>query len=311
MTNKSLCLCALVVKKLTLPFNCRTFIIYEIIEYYVFINKEQGSEIVTMRKYNAIIIDDERYLREAMEQMLIRYCPDVEVAGSAVSAAEGRELLNTHPVDIIFLDISMPKEDGFAFLDTIPKENYAIIFVTAYQEYALRALKASAIDYLVKPVNLQELREAVTKAIHYHEIRQGREEVKKVYQESLEALHENIHSGNRPITRITVAGQFGFQLVNVADIMYMEADSNYTIFHLSGLNKIVASRTLGDFEKIINSSEFFKIHKSTIINMNFLKGYYSYQGDFAELTDGTRLSIARRKLNEFLDEVSRFAKYIK
>lgn len=264
-----------------------------------------------MKQYSAIIIDDERYLREGLKQMLVKHCPDIVVVGSAASAAEGRELLKTHPVDIIFLDISMPKEDGFAFLGTIQKENYAIIFVTAYQEYALRALKASAIDYLLKPINLTELREAVSKAIQYHEFRQSREEVKKIYRDSLDVLHENIHSGNRPITKITVAGQFGFQLVNVADIMYMEADSNYTIFHLSGLNKIVASRTLGDFEKIINSPEFFKIHKSTIINMNFLKGYYSYQGDFAELTDGTRLSIARRKMNEFLDEVSHFAKYLK
>jgi two-component system, LytTR family, response regulator len=261
-----------------------------------------------MKKYSAIIIDDERYLREAMEQMLVRHCPEIAVLGSAASAEEGRELLKTHQVDIIFLDISMPKEDGFAFLGTIQKENYAIIFVTAYQEYALRALKASAIDYLLKPVNLTELREAVSKAIKYHEFRQSREEVKKIYHESLDVLHENIQSGNRPITKITVAGQFGFQLVNVSDIMYMEADSNYTIMHLSSLTKIVATRTMGDFEKIINSSEFFRIHKSTIINMNFLKGYYSYQGDFAELTDGTRLSIARRKMNEFLEVVSRFAK---
>jgi two-component system, LytTR family, response regulator len=261
-----------------------------------------------MKQYSAVIIDDERYLREAMERMLIKHCPEIAVAGSAASAEEGRELLKTHQVDIIFLDISMPKEDGFAFLRTIPRENYAIIFVTAYQEYALRALKASAIDYLLKPVNLSELREAISKAIQYHEIRQGREEVKKVYQESLNVLHENIHSGDKPITKITVAGQFGFQLINVADIMYMEADSNYTIMHLSSLNKIVATRTMGDFERIINSSEFFRIHKSIIINMNFLKGYYNYQGDFAELTDGTRLSIARRKMNEFLEVVSRFAK---
>ena len=264
-----------------------------------------------MKQYNAIIIDDERYLREVLERLLIKHCPEIVVSGSAASAAEGRELLKMHSVDIIFLDISMPKEDGFAFLGTIPKENYAIIFVTAYQEYALRALKASAIDYLLKPINLTELREAIFKAIQYHESRQGREEVKKIYHESLDVLRENIQSGNRPITKITIAGQFGFQLVNVADIMYLEADSNYTIIHLSSLNKIVATRTMGDFEKIINSPEFFKIHKSTIINMNYLKGYYSYQGDFAELTDGTRLSIARRKMNEFLEEVSHYAKNLK
>lgn len=264
-----------------------------------------------MKQYNAIIIDDERNIREALERLLKQYCPEIAVVGSAFSAAEGRELLNNHQVEMIFLDISMPREDGFAFLGTIPKENYSIIFVTAYQEYALRALKASAIDYLLKPVSPQELREAVSKAIQYHEFRQTREEGKKVYQESLNILQENMHSGNKQITKITVAAQFGFQLVDVAEIMYLEADSNYTILHLSGLCKIVATRTMGDFEKMLDSSEFFRIHKSTIINMNFLKAYSSYQGDFAELTDGTRLSISRRKLTDFLQAVSHVAKKVK
>lgn len=264
-----------------------------------------------IKQYNAIVIDDERNLREALGRMLDRYCPEIMLVGSAASADEGRELLKAHHVDIIFLDISMPKEDGFAFLGTIPKENYGIIFVTAYEEFALHALKASAIDYLLKPVNHKELQEAVSKAIQYHEFRQNREEVKRIYRESLDILQENIHLGKRPISKITVAGQFGFRLVDVADIMYLEADSNYTILHLSGLNKIVATRTMGDFEKMIDSPEFFRIHKSTIINMKFLKAYSSYQGDFAELTDGTRLSISRRKVTDFLKAVSNVVKNAK
>jgi two-component system LytT family response regulator len=264
-----------------------------------------------MKSYTAIIIDDERNVRQALELMIRQYCPDIVLAGVAASAAEGRELLQNKQVDFIFLDISMPKEDGFAFLTTIPKENYGIIFVTAYQEYALRALKASAIDYLLKPVNPIELRDAVSKAIQYKEFRRNKEELHKVYKESLDNLHDSIHSGNKPITKITVAEQFGFRILNVTDIIYLEADSNYTILHLSGLNKIVATRTLGDFEKILPMPEFFRIHKSTIINMNFLKAYSSYQGDFAELTDGTRLSISRRKMSEFLETLSHFAKNIR
>jgi two-component system, LytTR family, response regulator len=263
-----------------------------------------------MKYYSAIIVDDERNIREALELMLKQYCPDIELVGTAASASEGRELLKTHQVDFIFLDISMPKEDGFAFLATIPKENYGIIFVTAYQEYALRALKASAIDYLLKPVNPIELRDAVSKAIQYHEFRQNKEEEKKVYQESLDILHENIHSENKPITKITVAEQFGFRVVNVAEIMYLEADSNYTIIHLSGLNKIVATRTMGDFEKILESPDFFRIHKSIIININYLKAYSSYQGNFVELSDGTSLSISRRRLNEFREAIKHFSKSI-
>lgn len=263
-----------------------------------------------MELYRAIIVDDERKVREALELMLSRYCKEITLVGSAGSAAEGRKLLKLGHVEIIFLDISMPREDGFAFLATIPKENYSIIFVTAYQEYALRALKASAIGYLLKPIDIHELREAVSKAIHHHDIRQNRMDAKKVYQESLDNLYNNINSDDKSITRITVSEQFGFRLVDVADIMYLEADSNYTILHLSGLNKIVASRTMGDFEKILDSPGFFRIHKSTIINMTFLKAYSSFQRDYAELTDGTRLGISRRKLNDFRVAVKQFSKSI-
>ena len=261
-----------------------------------------------MKKYRAIIIDDERNVREVLELLLARYCKDVEVVALASSAAEGRDLLQKYQVDFIFLDISMPKEDGFAFLNSIQKENYCTIFVTAHEDYALRALKASAIDYLLKPITPQELVEAVSKAIHHHELHQSREQEKNIYHESLDNLNENINITSKSIKKITVAEQFGFQLVNTSDIMYLEADSNYTILHLSGLKKIVASRTMGDFEKILDQPAFFRIHKSIIININFLKAYSSYQGNFVELNDGTTLSISRRRLNDFREAIKHFTK---
>jgi two-component system LytT family response regulator len=264
-----------------------------------------------MKQYRAIIIDDESSNRAVLALLLNRYCKEIEIVGSTGSADEGRELLNIHTVDIIFLDIAMPREDGFDFLATIQKENYSIIFVTAFHDFALRALKASAIDYLLKPVNYLELQEAVSKAIRHHEFRKKKESEKNIYQESLNILNENIQSGTKSICKITVAEQFGFKLVNVADIMYLEADGNYTILHLSGFNKIVASRTMGDFEKILDSPEFFRIHKSTMINLDYLNAYTSYNGDYAELTDGTKLSISRRKMTEFLSAVSNVAKRLK
>jgi two-component system LytT family response regulator len=117
-----------------------------------------------------------------------------------------------------------------------------------------------------------------------------------------------MQSGNKPISRITVTEQFGFRMVNVADLMYLQADSNYTILHLSGLDKIVSTRSLGEFEKILDRPDFFRIHKSTIINLNYLIAYSSYEGNFAELVDGTRLSISRRKLNDFREVVKHFSK---
>lgn len=260
-----------------------------------------------MKEYTAIIIDDEKNIREALLALLLLYCPEVSVCGTADSAVEARIILENNKVDIIFLDISMPKEDGFAFLRSIPSINYSVIFVTAYQEYALKALKASAIDYLLKPVNPVELKDAVNKAIYNHELRQNYINTREVYHQSLINLQEHIQSRSTQLTKLTVVEQFGFRIVNVDDLIFMQADSNYTVLHLIGGQKIVATRTLGEFEKLLDANVFFRIHKSTIINLSFLAGYSSYQGNFAELKDGTILSISRRKVIEFRDIVKQFS----
>lgn len=263
-----------------------------------------------MRTYKAIIVDDELHIREAMQMLLEQNCPEVEVCGLASSVREARHILAEEAVELIFLDISMPVEDGFVLLEEIGTTDYAIVFVTAHQEYALKALRANAIDYLLKPINALELQEAVGKAIAYLELRRNKNEAKEVYHESISGLMDQIRQPKSYIDKITVPEQFGFRIVKVCDIMYLEADSNYTILHFSGLNKIVATRSLGDFGKILEEPEFFRIHKSTIINMRFLQAYSSYQGNFAELTDGTRLIISRRRLNEFKEAVSHFSRLV-
>jgi len=263
-----------------------------------------------MKTYNAIIIDDEPNVREALELLLQKHCPEVKLCDSAGSAAQGRELLKQHEIDLIFLDIAMPKEDGFTFLNSIERGKYAVIFITAYQEYALQALKANAIDYLLKPVNYNELKAAVGKAIRYFEIRNTRPVAQSVYNESLDNLHEQMRSTDKVTEKITIIEQFGFRILKLSELMYLQADSNYTILHLSGLEKIVVTRSLCEFEEMINNPMFVRIHKSTIINLDYLKAYSSYQGNTAVLSDGTKLTISRRKLNEFREAVDRFAKII-
>jgi two-component system LytT family response regulator len=260
-----------------------------------------------MKEYTAIIIDDEQNIREALSILLGQYCPEIRVCGIAASASEGRKLLEHNMVDFIFLDISMPKEDGFAFLRSIPSNNYGVIFATAYQEHALRALKANAIDYLMKPINPFELQEAVKKAIYSHNLRRSYSEIQEVYNQSLNNLNEHLQSKNNLVTKLTIPEQSGFRLVNVADLIYLQADDNYTVLYLSGDRKIIATRTLGEFEKILEGPEFLRIHKSTIINLNFLAGYSSFQGNFAELKDGSRLDISRRKLQEFREKVKLYS----
>ncbi|MCF6332910.1 MAG: LytTR family DNA-binding domain-containing protein [Draconibacterium sp.] len=263
-----------------------------------------------MRRYNAIIIDDEINLQRTLEILIHQNCPEIELCGNASSAKEGRELLKKNDIDLIFLDISMPNENGFDFIASIPKENYAIIFTTAHEEYALKAIKANAIDYLLKPINSLELQDAVRKAISYLNLRNQKKEIQKVYDESLNSLTQQMQSGNPQITKITVVEKFGFRIVELAAIRFLEADNNYTIIHLAGLEKVVSSKTLGEYEKILDPSLFFRIHKSTIINFNFLKGFSSYQGYFAQLDNNTKLAISRRRFIEFKEAVNLLSKTI-
>jgi len=259
-----------------------------------------------MKEYAAIIIDDEKNIREALATLLQQYCPEIRVCGTAESASEGRKLLEENRVDFIFLDISMPREDGFTFLRSIPTNDYGIIFATAHQEHALRALKANAVDYLLKPIHPVELKEAVSKAIRNLELRQNYSEIRSVFNQSLDNLQENIQSRNKHISRITVAEQFGFRIVNTEELIYLEADSNYTSLHLADGKRIIATRTLGEFEKMLDE-RFFRIHKSIIINLNYLLGYSSYQGNTVEMKDGTNLTISRRKVLELRDRIIQFS----
>ena len=256
-----------------------------------------------MKEFTAIIIDDEKNIREALTTLLEQYCPEIRVCGTADSASEGRKLLEANEVDFIFLDISMPREDGFTFLRSISNKDYGIIFATAHQEHALRALKANAIDYLLKPIHPVELKEAVAKAIRNQELRRNHSEIQTVFNQSLDNLQENIQSKNNHVTRITVAEQFGFRIVNTDEIIYLEADSNYTTLYLADGKRIIATRTLGEFEKILDD-RFFRTHKSVIININFLLGYSSYQGSTVEMKNGANLIISRRKVLELRDRIN-------
>jgi two-component system LytT family response regulator len=263
-----------------------------------------------MKRYSAIIIDDEINVQQTLEILIHQNCPEINVRGKANSAKEGRELLENNQVDIIFLDISMPGENGFDFIESIQKEKYVIIFTTAYEEYALKAIKINAIDYLLKPINPVELREAITRAVSFLEMRNEKKDAQNVYGESLNNLMKQMQNKNAQVSRITVVEKFGFRIVELNTIRFMEADSNYTIFHLSGLEKIVSSKSLGEYEKIIDSELFFRIHKSTIINLDYLTGFSSYQGYFAILDNSTKLIISRRRFPEFRNKVGSLSKSI-
>lgn len=239
----------------------------------------------------AILIDDEPNSTEALEQMLRLTCPDVEVVGIANSAQNGLEIIRKHAPDVIFLDIQMPHMTGFELLEKLGKVNFAIIFTTAHDQYALQAFKVSAADYLLKPIDMDELENAVEKV---------RNRMKTAVPDfgSLESLFRQMQKTE--VKRLVLPTGDGLVFVNLSDIVRLESDSNYTMFHLVSKQKILVSRTLGEYENVLLANDFCRIHHSHLINLAQLRRYIKTDGGYAEMSDGSKIEISRRKKEEFL-----------
>lgn len=256
---------------------------------------------------NAIIVDDEEYSRESLYYLVETNCPAVKVIGMAQSVAEARELLKTQFVDIVFLDIAMPRENGFELLPDLEKNETSVIFTTAFDKYALRAIKASAIDYLLKPVSIDELQESVQKVFAWKALKRNRNLDNHTYTASLQSLAENINSLD-DIRKISLPDMQGFKVKDINEIVYVEADNNYTRFYFKNSEPTVVSKAMKDYEEVLNPEHFVRIHKSTIINLYYLKDYSNKDGFTVRMHDLTQLSVSRRRSGEFLDRAKAFLK---
>lgn len=254
---------------------------------------------------NALIIDDELPAQKILQALLKEHCPEVKVVGCASSATEAREMLKRKEADILFLDVNMPRESGFDLLDSIASMKYSIIFVTGNQEYALKALKASAVDFLLKPVDIDELKGAVKKVEYFHKLRQQNQEVNSSYNATVNELSQNL-SKERNIERLTLQHLQGFKIIAVKDIVYLEADRNYTVFHLASRERVMVSRNMGEYEDLLDPDFFFRVHKSFIINLHHLKEYSTEDGYFAVMQDSISVIVSRRRVDEFLVAIKRF-----
>ncbi|MCW3073620.1 MAG: DNA-binding response regulator [Flaviaesturariibacter sp.] len=246
----------------------------------------------------ALIVDDEEKNITNLAFLLQQDCEGIEVAGHARSASEARSWLRVNKVDVIFLDINMPIESGFDLLDSIPQRDFQVVFVTAYDEYALRAIKASALDYLLKPVKIEELQQAVQKI--KRELSNPASGEKNT--ELLKNLLLSVHKKAMPV-KIALPHLGGISFIEVIDIVSLQADSNYTVIHLKNMQKHVITKTLKDFEEIMDPMQFARIHKSTIVNLNYVKEYTTTDGGVVKMADGTQWSISRRQLDSFLEKI--------
>jgi len=239
----------------------------------------------------AVIIDDEEGARESLANLIEKFCPQVKLCGKAENAIEGRAKIAEVNPDLIFLDIEMPVENAFDMLSKIENIDFDIIFTTAYDHYAINAIKFSALDYLLKPIDIDELRAAVEKVSVSKSDDSG---VK------LQALLDNI-GGNSKQQKIAIPETDGLLIVKVDEIVHCESDSNYTHIFMNDGKKILASRTLGEFEDMLSGHKFFRTHRSHLINMEHIVKYIKGEGGYVTLSNGSQIEVSRRKKTEFLE----------
>lgn len=252
---------------------------------------------------NAIIVDDEEFARSSLYFLLQENCEQIHITGIAKSVPEARNLLANNNVDLIFLDIAMPGENGFELIPYIQNKSH-VIFTTAYDQYALKAIKANALDYLLKPIDIDELKDAVNKASKYISMsKQGENR-----NENLQNLSINLSERNE-IRKISLPNGQGYRLVSIDDIIHIGADSNYSVFYLASGEKITVSKVLKEYEELLPDNQFVRIHKSSILNLNYLKEYNSKNGLEVILKNGEKIAVSRRRASEFADKIKSYISF--
>jgi len=243
----------------------------------------------------ALLIDDEPSAREGLIGKLKLFVPEVEVVGEAGGIAEALVSIDENTPDLLFLDINLAGETGFELLEKLESREEdvrpEVIFLTAHDEFALRAIKFSALDYLLKPVDPEDL----VKAVRKFEERRG-----AGGRGGLSVLMENMRSGGEGPKRIVVPTYDGLHILKVSDIIRCESSSNYTYFHLKDAKPILASRTLKEYDLMLSGFNFERIHKSHLINMNYVKRYVPSDGGYMVMEDGSRIPVANRKKEQLL-----------
>ena len=237
----------------------------------------------------ALIIDDEQNSREALKGKLDLFCPELEITGEAENVSGALEICETEKPDLLFLDINLAGEDGFEILERLKEKGARmpeVIFITAHDEHAIRAIKFSASDYLLKPIDPEELVKAVRKV-----------EAKKDIDPApkLNTLIENIRQASDSPKKVVIASSDGLHVVKIADITRCESSSNYTQFFLTNGKTMLASKTLKEFDGMLTPYHFERIHKSHLINMNYVKKYVQSDGGYVIMEDGSRIPVANRK----------------
>lgn len=242
---------------------------------------------------NAVIIDDEPGNIVTLRQLIKTYCPTIVCCGTASNIKEGAMLIKNTSPDIVFLDIQMPGGSGFDLLDNIKEPSFEIIFVTAFDNHAIKAFKYAALYYILKPVAIKDLQDAVQKVTE--KLRH------KAYEGRIALLMDNLKKEDRSLHRIGLPVANGLYFQDVKTITHLKAEGSYTKVYTEDNKCELISKSLREFEDILPPALFCRVHHSHLINMNFVKRYYKGRGGYVEMTDGTEIEVAVRKKDDFLN----------
>ncbi|MBT1700648.1 LytTR family DNA-binding domain-containing protein [Fulvivirgaceae bacterium PWU4] len=238
-----------------------------------------------------VIIDDESKSRESLQILLQDFCKNVEIKALCQNVSEGLQAISEHRPDVVFLDIQMQRETGFDLLNRLKNIDFEVIFTTAYSEYAIKAFKFSAIDYLLKPIDIEELARALEKV---------EKKVNGNMSLRLEQLIQNLKPAVSPQYKLALPASDGLVFVKIDDILYCEASSNYTNIHTGDGKKHIVSRTLKEYDDLLGDHNFFRIHNSYLINMNAIKKYVRGDGGYVIMNNDVSLDVSKRKKEAFL-----------
>ena len=241
---------------------------------------------------NAIVIDDEKHCLATLSLLVKKYCPDVVLSSLCKSAAEGLEAIRQHPPDLVLLDVEMPNMNGFTMLEQLTDIPFSVIFTTSYDQYAIKAIRFSALDYLLKPIDPKELVASVHK-VHVQK--------NPPFAEQFRMLMDQIQHKDTCLTKIAVPTSDGFELILADQIIRCEADSNYTHLFLKNRSSIVACRTLKEMEEQLHDFNYFlRVHHSYIVNLNEVTKYIRGEGGHLVMADGSTVNVSHSRKDALL-----------
>ena len=245
--------------------------------------------------FKTVIIEDEENSLYVLQQLISELAHDLTVCGTASHIESAVRLIETNLPDLVFMDIRIADGTGFDVLRQLNKRNFELVFVTAYDHYALEAFRFSAIDYLLKPIGMNEFEEAVTKV--------RKRLLERKNYDSIDILLHNLAQQTGQLKKINIGTLNGYEFIELCNILWCKSEGTYTIFYLTDKSKIASTRNLGYYEELLIRNNFCRIHNSIIINMQLIKSYFKGKGGSVIMSDGTELEISQRRKGDFLNKL--------